>query len=49
MEKGELPEISPLHCKWKCLNKIPNIRFESEGDPVPVRDNLFFLLDYITI
>lgn len=33
-------EIPTIHCNWKCLNRVPNLRYETEGDPVPVSNYL---------
>ncbi|KAJ6645984.1 Cilia- and flagella-associated protein [Pseudolycoriella hygida] len=41
-EKKRTPEtaVKPMHFRWKCLNAVPGIRFETEGDPVPSNTKL---------
>lgn len=37
IKDGCLPTIPPALFNWRCLHKQPNQRFESEGEPVPVK------------
>lgn len=40
IKEGCLPTIPPAHFNWRCLHRLPNQRYESEGEPVPVIDIL---------
>lgn len=49
IKDGCLPTIPPAHCNWRCLHRLPNQRYESEGEPVPVMNLLssIHLTDYV--